>query len=103
MNYVSILCDLIQMACWVCVLFCFIHLFRERRDLQRNNRFMKQALIDIVNAPVHVGQDLLNYTEIDDYRQVIKELSCDIKRLQGKAYMALDAIDALNDIPEEVE
>lgn len=92
MNYVSIVCDLIQMACWVCVLFCFFRLFRERRDLQRENRFMKQALEDIADAEVLIGYDPLENMEVDDYQQVIIEMSRDIRRLQSKAHMALEAI-----------
>lgn len=92
MDYVSIVCDLIQMACWVCVLFCFIRLFRERRELQRENRFMKQALEDIADVTVLVGYDPLENMEVDDYQQVITEMSRDIRRLQSKAHMALEAI-----------
>lgn len=66
--------------------------------INSDNQIMKKALLDIINATVHVGQDILQQTEIDDYRQVIKELSRDIKLLQSKAYMALDAIS--EEVPE---
>ena len=97
MNYVSIVCDFIQMACWCCVLACFIRLLRERRELQRNNRFMKRALEEIADSEVLISFHPQENTDIDDYRQVITEMSRDIKRLMSKAHMALEAIS------EEVE
>ena len=103
MNYVSIVCDLIQMACWCIVLGCFIRLFRERRELQRENRFMKQALEDIADAEVLIGFHPREDTEIYEYMEAITEMSRDIRRLMSKAHIALEAISASDEHPEEVE
>ena len=97
MNYVSVVCDLIQMACWVCVLFCFTRLHREIRDLQRNNRFMKRALEEIASKEVPEHAVIYTSGDFKEYSYTIFELGNIIGDIQSEAREVLEAIS------EEVE
>ena len=65
---------------------------RKINKVLSDNAIMKKALVDITEAEVLIGFHPQENTDIDDYRQVITEMSRDIKRLMSKAHMALEAI-----------
>lgn len=71
--------------------------------LLSDNAVMKEALKKIAEAEVIIGFHPQENTEIYEYMEAITEMSRDIKRLMSKAHMALEAISASDEHPEEVE
>lgn len=89
MNYVSIACDLIQIVCWFIVIYCFNRLFREKRNLSRDNAIMKSALIDIACVKV---PDCLVFDDEEEflkYSRTMFGLWDNINEIQSKASEAI--------------
>ena len=97
MNTVHIFCDFIVLLAMIIILIGEIFFLRERKVLKRRNKIMRQALEEIADETVLVGYNPPQGTEIDEYVQAITESIRDVRRLQSKAHMALEAIS------EEVE
>lgn len=111
LNYVLCICVAILVIVLGIYPICRVVVTQRKRDLRfgegqtlqkldeiyKDNQIMKKALIDIVNATVLIRYDPPEGAEIDDYRQVVNEMSYDIRKLQAKAYCAL------HEVSEEVE
>lgn len=64
MDFLSLVCDLIQAFCWIVALMFFIRLFRERDKLRRDNRIMFETLVDIASEEVTGEEVQLRASEV---------------------------------------